>query len=163
MRTQLEAALGNCKFQHLCVCNTKNSFEQINESVFYIYDEESGQNEIPVRKVNIEDDFQLTVENENQKDIHLVKSDKCLIENDKSKCDCLLFDDKQFFIVEIKTCKSGKRAERRREAVLQLESTINILKENGIDLEGFNSTALICFKTTGSGASNSPGCLVPRR
>jgi hypothetical protein len=150
MRILLETALGNCKFQHLCTCNTKHSFEETNEAVFYVYDEEGGQNQNPSRIVNGEEDFQLTIHNENKKNICFVKTDKCLVVEEKGlqKCDCLVFDDKQFFFVEIKTCKSGKRAERRREVIPQLKSTIDLLLENKIDLKEFKTTALICFKTT---------------
>jgi hypothetical protein len=151
MRIQLETALGNCKFQHLCACNTKSSFEETNDAIFYVYDEEGGQNQNPSRIVNNEEDyFQLTIHNESKKNICFVKTDKCLVveEEGLQKCDCLVFDDKQFYFVEIKTCKSGKRAERRKEAIIQLECMINLLvEENKIDLKGFKTTALICFKT----------------
>lgn len=150
MRIQLETALGNCKFPHLCTCNTKNSFEETNEAIFYVYDEEGGQNQNPSRIVNNDEDFQLTIHNESKKNICFVKTDKCLVVEEESlqKCDCLVFDDKQFYYVEIKTCKSGKRAQRRREVIPQLASTIDLLLENKIDLKDFKTTALICFKTT---------------
>jgi len=150
MRIQLETALGNCKFENLCTCNTKNSFEETNESIFYLFDEEGGKSQSPSRIVNSGMDFQLIVHNENKKNICFVKTDKCLIVEEKGlkKCDCLVFDDTQFYLVEIKTCKSGKRAERRREVIPQLSATIDLLIDNKIDLKGFKTTALICFKTT---------------
>lgn len=151
MRVILETALGNCKFQHLCLCDKKNSFEETNDTIFYVFEEEDGQNRIPSRIVHREEDFQLTVHNESKKNIFFVKTDKCLVieERNQKKCDCLVFDDTQFFFVEIKTCKSGKRAERRREAIIQLEYTINLLlKENNVNFHGLKTTALICFKTT---------------
>ncbi len=147
MRTQLETALGNCKFPHLCTCNTRSSFEETNEAVFYVYDEEGGESEKPVRIVAADFTYQLTVKNELQKQIHFVKTDKCLIEKDISKCDCLLFDDKQFFFVEIKNSSTGSRKANRVKAVGQLKSTIDLFIENNIELKEYKTTALICFKS----------------
>jgi hypothetical protein len=147
MRTQLETALGNCKFPHLCTCNIKRSFEETNEAVFYVYDEEGGESEKPVRFVDADSTCQLTVKNEFQKQIQLVKTDKCLIEKDTSKCDCLLFDEKQFFFVEIKNSSTGSRKASRVKAVSQLKSTIDLLIESNIELKDYKTTALICFKS----------------
>jgi hypothetical protein len=147
MRRLLEIALGNCKFPHLCTCNIKNSFEETSEEVFYVYDEEGSQK--PSRIVNDGSDFQLTVHNATKKNICFVKTDKCLIIEEKGlkKCDCLLFDDKQFYFVEIKTCKQSRRAKRKREIIPQFESTIDFLLENNIDFKKLKTTALMCFKS----------------
>jgi hypothetical protein len=147
MRIQLETALGNCKFQHLSTCNTKHSFEETDEAVFYVYDEEGGESEKPVRIVGVDSTYQLTVKNDLQKQIHFVKTDKCLIEKEISKCDCLLFDDKQFFFVEIKNSSTGSRKSNRVKAVSQLKSTIDLLIEKNIELKEYKTTALICFKS----------------
>lgn len=149
MRTQLETALGNCKFQHLCTCNNKSSFEDINEAIFYVYDEEGGESEKPVRIVNNGEDFQLTVHNKSLKKIQFVKTDKCLVVEMRNlkKCDCLIFDSENFYFVEIKKSKNRTRNAKRKEAVLQLISTIDLFIENNIDLRKFKTTALICFKT----------------
>jgi hypothetical protein len=150
MRIQLETALGNCKFQHLCTCNTKHSFEETNEAVFYVYDEEGGQNQNPSRIVNGGEDFQLTIHNESKKNICFVKTDKCLVIETRNlkKCDCFIFDSEKFYFVEIKTSKNRTRNAKRKEAVLQLMSTVDLFIENNIDLRKFKTTALICFKTT---------------
>ena len=41
-----------------------------------------------------------------------------------------MFDNNTICFVEIKDCKPKQRSKRKKDAVLQLKSTINIFKEN---------------------------------
>ena len=101
MKNRIEQTLGNCKFQHVCECIEKNSFETNSTETFYILDEKD--NEQPVRIVTALDNYQLTVNNFSAKEISLLKTDNCLLTDDTQKCDCILFDNQKLFFVEIKT------------------------------------------------------------
>lgn len=146
MKTQLSNIFGNCKYHTHCICTVRDSFEEISNSIFYIYDE-GGESQRPIRIVGAEDTFQLTVNNYENRYVCVTKTDKCLLNNNISKCDCFIFDDRRFFLVEIKTASNGSRGKRRKEAVEQLKATVEFLKENKVDFEGYQVLALVCFKT----------------
>jgi|SRR5579863_4622647 len=154
MRAELEAALGTCKFTDKCNCTIINSFESESAPVFYLFDE-GGESGRPVRIVPKDHDFQLTVNNPNIREIHLAKLDKCLIDNDISKCECLLFDTSRLFFVEIKTSSSGTRRNKRKKAREQLGNTINLLRQRGVDFNHYQAKAVICFKQTEPRITNS--------
>lgn len=147
MKDDLIHALGECKRPATCHCITKSSYESTNNKHFCIFDEgETSQN--PIRMVVDESlSHQLTVHNETQKEIHVVKVDKCLLTDSIQKCDCAIFDEANTYLVEIKTSNSGNRGNRRRAAINQLESTIQLLQSHNIQIDKHNTTALICFKT----------------
>lgn len=146
MKAQLEISFGNCKFSHNCICLFKDSFEASSETIFYVYDE-GGDSQQPVKIVSKNEKFQLTVNNETNKQVCLTKTDKCLFTDETSKCDCLLFDDVQLYFIEIKSCSSGSRSNRRRTASNQLRQTIEHFRLNNIDFSKYKATALICFKS----------------
>ena len=147
MRVRIENALGNCKYSQKCKCETRDSFESLNAEEFFIYDEKDEGSENPVRIVDPGKKYQLTVKNENKKEICLVKSDKCLFTDDTKKCDCLLFDNAIVYFIEIKTSSSSQRSKRRKDAREQLGTTINIFMENSVDLSGYKLAAVICFSS----------------
>jgi hypothetical protein len=143
MQALLESTFGDCKFKHISDCN--GSYENTTNTEFYIYDPPPEINQ-PVRIVAATDDYQLTIQNPNNFEICLVKTDRCLFPNDIAKCDCLLFNDEKFFFVEIKTSSTGGMKEKRNKAVKQLGATISILKNNEILLTDLDTKAIICFK-----------------
>lgn len=147
MRKEFEDAFGNCKYQEGCVCNTKESYEYIDDGIFYVFDE-GGDSETPVKIVNANSVFQLTVKNNGRNSILLIKTDNCLFTDDNSKCDCILSSDSKIFFVEIKSCNAGGRGKSRGKAAEQLKSTIDLLKSKNIDFSSMKSSALICFKST---------------
>lgn len=147
MKAKLLEALGDCKFVVSCICVEKSSFENITNSTFFVYDELDSTLQRPVRVVTNMSNYQLTVNNPSNNHICLIKTDKCLFTDETKKCDCILFDNQQFFMVEIKTASSGAKSKRRKDAVKQLEITIGLLKEKSIDLSSHTTTALICFKS----------------
>jgi len=77
----------------------------------------------------------------------LVKTDNCLFTDDTKKCDCILFDDKQLFLAELKEATKSKRRECRVEARKQLIVTINLMSSKRINRENYKTFALICFKS----------------
>jgi hypothetical protein len=145
MRKQLEQIFGNCKFTHKCVCNSKSSFETIEEKQFFIFDD--GINEVPVKLVAVSEDYHLTVNNNLQHEIYLVKTDKCLLADDTQKCDCILFDDKQLFLAELKASSTGTRGTKRRKAKEQLIATIQLFNIKNIDRSNYKTFAIIAFKS----------------
>lgn len=146
MRDQLELIFGNCKFQEICSCIHKTAFEDVLEKVFYVYDE-GGNSQKPVRVVTEDQNYQLTVYNDLNDSICLVKTDKCLLEDDVSKCDCIVSNKQIIYLVEIKSASAGSRGKRRKEAIDQLEETIDLLKSKGISFDSYKTTALVCFKS----------------
>lgn len=138
----LKSKFGDCKF--LAVSDCMGSYETTNAAAFCIYDPPNEQNK-PVRIVNVNDDYQLNVLNTDNLEVCLVKTDKCLFA-DLSKCDCLLFSNKKFFFIEIKSSSSGTRKDKRYAAVGQLDATIKNLNDNGFSLDDYDAKAIICFK-----------------
>lgn len=138
----LKDALGDCKRINTSTCLIKSSYEIISEPIFFVFDD---KNEDPVQIVAEEDYFQLTVVNENNKEVCLVKTDKCLFTDEHKKCDCILFNQSKCFFVEIKDAKT--RSSKRRTAVSQLGCTIEVLRDNNIDFSGHETKAIICFKS----------------
>lgn len=137
-------ALGDCKRVETSVCLHKTSYEVTSLGFFFIHDNRINPNE-PVSIVGAHDNYQLRVKNPNKRNICLIKTDKCLISEDHKKCDCVLLSKDKCFLVEIsETCE---RQRKRNEAIKQLGDTINLLRENGIDLSVYESTAIICFKS----------------
>jgi hypothetical protein len=144
MRNQLEAAFGNCKYPKTCTCNIKDSFEVTSQKQFFIIDEEG---EVPVRIVSEKGRSHLSIQNEFGKEICLVKTDNCLLMEETKVCDCILFDDKQLVLAELKASNSGTRPVKRKKAREQLIATIELLQSKGIDVKNYRTVALICFKS----------------
>lgn len=144
MQELLKEKFGDCKFQGVTEC--EGSFVVINEESFFIFDPPPALNE-PVKKVADDQNFQLSVINNQKADVCLVKVDKCLIRDNDPKCDCILFDAKKLYFVEIKNSSPGTRKDKRNKAIKQLEATIGRLKDNAIDLKHYDAQAIICFQT----------------
>jgi hypothetical protein len=143
MHLLLREKFGDCKFINTSTCRANSSFEFINHIEFYIFDPIENQ---PVRLANKLEPYQLTVLNSKASEISLVKTDKCLFTDDYSKCDCLIFNDEKFFLIEIKNSSTGSRGVKRKTAVDQLSATLNTLIENNINLNKHSTKAIICFK-----------------
>jgi hypothetical protein len=147
MKNLIKKALGNCKFPDRCICEIKNSFERVIDEIFYVFDD-GNESKNPVKVVSGDHSYQLTITNKNNKEIFLIKTDKCLITEEIRKCDCIISSDVESYLVEIKSCSSGTRSKARSKAATQLISTINYLHQHQISFIGHKLTALICFKTT---------------
>ena len=144
MQALLRSKFGDCKFAS--VSNCKGSYENTAEVAFYVFDPPSELNE-PVKIVNENEDHQLKISNPHKSDVCVVKTDKCLFTSDISKCDCLLFNDNKFYLVEIKSSGMGTRGAQRHRAVEQLGATINTLRAADININMFDAKAVICFKS----------------
>lgn len=140
----LKEKLGDCKFTGISLCEHKSPYHHIAEKLFYIHDAENNQ---PV-KIVLSGDYQLTVNNQLTAEICVVKTDKCLIKEveGQKKCDCILFNNRRLYFVEIKSGRTGKRGERKRKAKEQLGATIDNLRSNGINLSNLELQAIICIK-----------------
>jgi hypothetical protein len=141
-----QANLGSCKFQQRCTCKIKDSYECITLEEFYIFDEED--NTTPSKIVVKNEYFQLSVKNSTKSEVTFVKIDKCLFpeEKGKKKCDCILFNENAFFLVEIKNSKPDGRSSARKKAIGQLEATIEQLYLKEINVSELSAKAVICFK-----------------
>lgn len=142
MEQVLRNVFGDCKHLMTSVCKNKSSFEIINDAIFFISDRRESQ---PVEVVN-STEYELTVKNQSKEYVCLVKTDKCLFTDTYSKCDCILFNDIKFFLVEIKNSNAGKRNSKRNRAVEQLSATMELLIQNNISIRKFDARAVICFK-----------------
>lgn len=138
-------AVGNCKRSHTSKCILKSSYEIISDRFFFVFDDKDNDPEEPVKIVGDKDDYQLRVQNQDKKEICLIKTDNCLFNDDHQKCDCILISKDACFLVEIS--ESRNRNGKRNDAVAQLSKTIEVLKDKEIDLSIFNSKAIICFKS----------------
>jgi hypothetical protein len=143
----MNGAEKDCKSPE-CQCDSKTPFESIAEREFYVYDPGSDDNKStePCKIVFLDKDH-LTVVNGGNSPVIFVKTDKCLIPENVSKCDCVLFNQEKMFFVEIKKSNSAERGKQRNKAIKQLEATITWFRENGPDPDKFESFAFICFKS----------------
>ncbi len=141
----LQEKIGNCKFPDKCLCVAKEAYEEISSSDFFIFDDNSNQ---PSKIMLTADLSQLKVKNTNSHLITFVKVDKCLVPEEKGikKCDCFLFDKETFFLIEIKSTNPTGRSKARRDAVLQLEDSIQYLISKQINISSLSAKAIICFK-----------------
>ncbi len=144
MLEQLKSKFGDCKFQEIKPCS--GSYENHIHEEFCIFDPPNELNE-PVKVVTVNDEHQLKVTNNSGKDIYLVKTDKCLFPSTISKCDCLLFNENVIYFIEIKSVGVKSRGEQRRVAAGQLGATIELFRNENIDLSNFAAHAITCFKS----------------
>jgi hypothetical protein len=139
----LKRSFGDCKRLDKSQCLLRTSYETIRLPVFYVYDE---IDEEPVRVLPEQGFAQLTIRNNNGREICVVKTDKCLFTDEHKKCDCIVFSNDKAYLVEIKSGSKSSRGKLRGKAVEQLTDTIRVLRKNNIDLTQQEVTAIICFK-----------------
>lgn len=139
----LKAAFGECKRNHSSICPSGTSFEIIDSRKFFVFDDRMDDAN-PVKIVDSDSSYQLTVENKNNTPICLIKTDKCLFTDEHKKCDCILFNTEKYFFVEISDAKN--KAVKRRKAVKQLAITLELYKQSNIDLTMHDLKAIICFR-----------------
>ncbi|RFS21755.1 hypothetical protein DVR12_13925 [Chitinophaga silvatica] len=142
MEQFLKDYLGDCKYTHLSKCEFQGSYIRVNNPQLFIAD---PGDEFPVKIVTNQEEYQLTVENPNSVDLCVVKTDNCLFNDDIQKSDCIVFNDTNFYLVEIKENSSGNRNKKRNKAVEQLSSTLEALINAGVNLSNHDVKAIICF------------------
>lgn len=140
----LKNAFGDCQRVDSSICLEKTSYEITTSGYFFVMDDRKNEPDEPVKIVSDAYPYQLTVINNKKHEICLVKTDKCLFTDAHKKCDCILFGNNKFFMVEIS--ESGNKTSKRNDAVEQLSTTIEIMKRNNIDLSPYEIKAIICFK-----------------
>lgn len=144
--SKLKAVFGECKRESLC-CAHKTSYEVITDKNFFIFDDRTT--ELPVTVVGRMAKHQLTVNNrnKNENEVCLVKTDKCLFITDAhKKCDCILFNTKKIFFVEISEASNAGKSQKRNHAIKQLGTTISLFKSGNVDISKYEAHAIICFK-----------------
>ena len=144
MKDILKEKFGDCKFQDVKPCD--GSYINVSDTSFYIFDPPNELNE-PIRLVTDDKEHQLIVGNTTDEQICIVRTDKCLLTDAISKCDCLLFHTSKFYFVEIKSVGIKSRSEQRHVAVNQLGATVELLQNANIDFSAFDTRAVICFKS----------------
>jgi hypothetical protein len=145
IQNELVRALGGCKNLAKCACTVKNSFETVAAAQFYVLDD--ADTTAPVRIAAPNEGWQLEVRNPSGDELCLIKLDNCLVTTNTSrKCDCIVCGPEKCYLVEIKMATDKTRKDRRREAILQLGATVELLRAQNIDPAQFNGQALICFK-----------------
>jgi len=98
-------------------------YETVSKRYFEIYDDEDE------KRCYISTQGQFAVENPSQKDIEFLAVDSCLFSSgDGSRCDCIVFTDKSFCFVELKSCKNKNEPSNRAKAKTQLKTTIEFFK-----------------------------------
>ena len=142
---QIKNVLHDCRHQYRCTCTIRSSYEQVSGDAFRVLDVDDTS-QTPCRVVYGDNTAQLIVVNNSGEDISFIKLDKCLLDETTRKCDCMLLNSSQVFLVEIKNSASGSRGTKRREAANQLGDTIELFRNNNIDLSLYNTKAIICFK-----------------
>ncbi len=141
----LKLQFGDCKFVRNSQCLSKSSYINTANTEFYIYDP-PNEDQQPIRIVETGDDYQLIVNNYSNEEISIVKTDKCLFPNNVLICDCILFNNNKFYLVEIKSSGKSTRSQQRHRAVEQLGATIESLTNNAVPLSRLDCKAVICFK-----------------
>ncbi|WP_455756122.1 hypothetical protein [Sulfurimonas sp.] len=127
--------------------NFNNCLETINDKHFFIQD---GNNQEAA--FIIDKNGQFEVINSTHEEIKFLAVDDCIdFGVDTQKCDCIVFNDKDFCFIELKTLQSDKattKTKRRKKAEEQLRSTINHFSDEDIiktkQLEAYVS--LTCLK-----------------
>jgi hypothetical protein len=118
--------------------------EAISEGVFYIFDSATEPQRCFIRKVD-SDPIHFTVRNPQYREIYFLAIDKCIFQDgDSSRCDCAVFDDKEFNFIEISESKKLHRNEKRKKALSQLGNTVDLFRASGIQLP-VDVNAIVCF------------------
>lgn len=143
MESEIRHHFGGCK--HLgCLCNPKNNpFVEVADREAFIYDDDKDEKEQPCKLVSRESKHQIVVVNKTDKPFVFVKFDACLVRDDNKKCDALVYTDKNFYFVEIKSTTLKGRSKARKKALDQLENSI--LRFVDVDFDGRAKFAIIGF------------------
>jgi hypothetical protein len=144
----LKQKLGECKRLECRNCLTKSPYETLSKKEFFVFDDRKVEG--PVKIVDKHSDYQLTVSNRNriENEICLIKTDGCLFfTSAHQKCDCVLFNTRKIFFVELSETGASNKSDKRKDAINQLGTTIEKFKENQIDFSDLHSEAIICFKS----------------
>jgi hypothetical protein len=99
--------------------------------------------------INHSENGHLKVSNHSLKEVSFLAIDGCLFfSNDRiQRCDFAVFDNLNFYFIEIKSISGSKRI-KRNDAIEQLKSTIHYFRNQGIIFDNYELTAVICFSAT---------------
>ncbi len=90
------------------------------------------------------------IENPEKKEVNLLALDGCFFSDDEiRRCDGIVFDDKELCFFELKlnafSSKGNKKRKNFKDAIEQLESTINFFNQNDVDFSIFSKEAFVCM------------------
>ena len=106
----------------------KTCLQTSTEIEFCVFDTEAKQCAIQTDSGGLK---HFTIENPTGRDIHFLAIDNCLFsDNDITRCDCAVFDEKTFCFIEIKeTETAARRSVHYQKAKEQLKATIQHFQE----------------------------------
>ncbi len=121
-----------------------NCIEVNSKKDFYIKDFDDSKCEIVQKTTN----FNVEIVNKSKKSLHFLAVDNCIYtERDEKRCDCAVFNENNFFFIEIKDGKPRNRKLHRKRAIEQLEQSIIDFRDKEIPLEGHFLYAYISFRS----------------
>lgn len=138
------------------LCSSKNCLEELDLQAFEIVDDQP-ELKLPCRRVPNNGEFE--VRNSRGHLLHFLKIDHCIQftthcvlskkdgsnENRWRKCDFAVFSDNEMIFVELKKIEIGsvsnsrKRRGKREDAYEQLECTLQLFLNSGIDLSNYQN------------------------
>lgn len=97
-------------------------------------------------KTKEEEPVHFTLNNPLSINVCFAALDNCLMDSaDFSRCDFIIGNSNKIYFVEVKQVGISKRRAARTDAILQLQATINFLKDR-IDFNDTTLVAVICLK-----------------
>lgn|GEM_PF-2284912 len=129
MKDSITNILGNCS-NSKCNCKLKSeAFIELFENMAFIFDDKLDSEMTPCYLVSESEKYHFKVTNLNTVPFSFVKVDACLVTDHSTRCDCIIYSEKEFYFIEIKDVKKNGRSLAKKHAYKQLESTILRLKE----------------------------------
>lgn len=153
MKAEILEHIGGCTNVD-CACAEKNQpFISCSDPVAFLYDTDADSKKQPCQLVSKSDEYQITILNKPKKPFVLVKFDACIITDSESRCDALVYNDCQFYFVEIKDTKLNQKSSVRKKAIKQLKASVERLSE--VDFNDREKFAIIAFSSPKSRIINT--------
>ncbi len=153
MKGEIIKHIGNCT-NRKCACDPlKLPFVDCIDREAFIYDDDKKDKSQPCQLVGKNDKYQIVILNKSKKPFTFVKFDACIINDSGKRCDALVYNDHQFYYVEIKDTTAGGRSKARKRAVLQLQSSLERFEK--IDFGNRELFAIVGFSSPKSRIVNT--------
>ena len=118
-------------------------YKTLNNSIYFFEDIKDD-----ITRFKLESEYwNLCIENFNSKEFLLLENEFCIMKNENTKkCDWVIFENNNLYLVESKDVKPRNRNKERKDAIKQLITTINFYSSK-IDLSELTIFCQICFKS----------------
>ena len=94
--------------------------------------------------VSDKEKYHLHIENKTKTSFHFIQNDDCVMINVKGgQCDYIIFDSKDFYLIDVKVAK-GNFSNHRTDAYSQIQNTYKFYSKK-IDFINTNMFGLVCF------------------